>query len=124
MVTFSHNGRYVLVANEGEPNTYNDFGSSTNGPSIDPEGSVSIINMRAGAENLTDADVATAGFAGYNGQEAALRAAGIRIFGPNANAAQDIEPEYIAVSADDTTAWVTLQENNAIGVIDIGLEGP
>jgi 2',3'-cyclic-nucleotide 2'-phosphodiesterase / 3'-nucleotidase / 5'-nucleotidase len=119
MVTFTHKGRYVLVANEGEPNTYNDFGSSTNGPSIDPEGSVSIINMTGGAENLTQADVATAGFAGYNGQEAALRAAGIRIFGPNATAAQDFEPEYLAVSADDTTAWVTLQENNAIGVIDI-----
>jgi len=119
MVTFTHNGRYVLVANEGEPNTYNDFGSSTNGPSIDPEGSVSIINLSRGAENLTQADVATAGFAAYNGQEAALRAAGIRIFGPHANAAQDFEPEYIAVSPDDTTAWVTLQENNAIGVIDI-----
>jgi DNA-binding beta-propeller fold protein YncE len=119
MLTFTHKGRYVLVANEGEPNTYNDFGSSTNGPSVDPEGSVSVIDMRPGAANLTQADVATAGFTAYNGQEAALRAAGIRIFGPNATAAQDFEPEYIAVSGDDTTAWVTLQENNAIGVIDI-----
>ena len=119
MVTFTHKGRYLLAANEGEPNTYNNFGSETNGPSIDPEGSVSIINLRGGAANLTQANVATAGFSAYNGSEAALRAAGIRIFGPNASASQDFEPEYIAVSADDTTAWVTLQENNAIGVIDI-----
>jgi DNA-binding beta-propeller fold protein YncE len=119
MVTFTHKGRYLLTANEGEPNTYNNFGSETNGPSIDPEGSVSIINLRGGAANLTQANVATAGFSAYNGSEAALRAAGIRIFGPNASAAQDFEPEYIAVSADDTTAWVTLQENNAIGVINI-----
>jgi 2',3'-cyclic-nucleotide 2'-phosphodiesterase / 3'-nucleotidase / 5'-nucleotidase len=119
MVIFSHKGGYVLVANEGEPNTYNDFGSLTNGPSIDPEGSVSIINMGGGAGSLTQADVSTATFTAYNGQEPALRAAGIRIFGPNATAAQDIEPEYITVSADDTTAWVTLQENNAIAVIDI-----
>ena len=119
MVAFTHKGRYLLVANEGEPNTYNNFGSETNGPSIDPEGSVTIINLRGGAANLTQANVATAGFSAYNGSEAALRAAGIRIFGPNASASQDFEPEYITVSADDTTAWVTLQENNAIGIINI-----
>jgi hypothetical protein len=33
--------------------------------------------------------------------------------------AQDLEPEYIAVSADSTTAWVTLQENNALGILDV-----
>lgn len=119
MLTFTHNGRYVLVANEGEPNTYNDFGSETNGPSIDPEGSVSIINLRRGAARLNQSDVRTAGFGFFNARAAALRAAGIRIFGPNATVAQDFEPEYIAVSPDDDTAWVTLQENNAIATIDI-----
>lgn len=119
MLTFTHDGRYVLVANEGEPNTYNNFGSETNGPSIDPEGSVSIINLKRGAARLNQSDVRTAGFSFFNGREAALRAAGIRIFGPNATVAQDLEPEYIAVSPDDDTAWVTLQENNAIATIDI-----
>lgn len=119
MVTFTPDGRYVLVANEGEPNTYNDFGSETNGPSIDPEGSVSIINMRRGAARLNQSDVRTAGFGFFNGREAALRATGIRIFGPKATAAQDLEPEYIAVSPEDDTAYVTLQENNAIATIDI-----
>lgn len=33
--------------------------------------------------------------------------------------AQDLEPEYIAVSPDGAEAWVTLQENNAVAVIDI-----
>jgi 2',3'-cyclic-nucleotide 2'-phosphodiesterase/3'-nucleotidase/5'-nucleotidase len=112
MVTFTHKGRYVLVANEAEPSGYGDG-------HVDPEGSVSVIDMRGGAANLTDANVRTAGFSAFIGQEAALRAAGIRIFGPGANAAQDIEPEYITVSADDATAWVTLQENNALAVIDI-----
>jgi YVTN family beta-propeller protein len=48
-----------------------------------------------------------------------LVTAGVRIFGPNATVAQDLEPEYIAVSPDSRTAYVTLQENNALAVVDI-----
>ena len=69
--------------------------------------------------DLLELDARTAGFARLNGQANALRAAGVRIFGPNASVAQDMEPEYIAVSADGTTALATLQENNAVAVIDI-----
>jgi hypothetical protein len=50
---------------------------------------------------------------------AALRSAGVRIYGPGATVAQDLEPEYITISADSSTAYVTLQENNAIATIDI-----
>jgi hypothetical protein len=110
MLTYTPNGQYVLVANEGEPNSY------LQPDSVDPEGSVSIIDMRGGASHVTQSDVSTAGFAAFNG--AALDAS-IRIFGPKASVAQDLEPEYIAVSGDSKTAWVTLQENNAIGVLDL-----
>jgi hypothetical protein len=113
MLTFTHRGRYVLVANEGEPKSYNQPDS------VDPEGSVSIIDLRDGPATLTQANVRTADFHAFNGNEAALRAMGIRIYGPNANASRDFEPEYIAVSPDDTTAWVTLQENNAMAIVDI-----
>ena len=41
----------------------------------------------------------------------------MRIFGPGATVAQDLEPEYITVAGD--RAFVTLQENNAIAEIDI-----
>ena len=61
----------------------------------------------------------TLNFAGFAGMKAELMAKGLRIFGPNANFAQDIEPEYIAVSANSETAWVSLQENNAIARIDL-----
>jgi DNA-binding beta-propeller fold protein YncE len=109
MITFTPDGRYILTANEGEPNSYN------LPTSIDPEGSVSVITVVRGGTST----VATADFRAFNGQEAALRAQGIRIFGPNASAAQDLEPEYVAVSDDSRTAYVTLQENNAIAVVDI-----
>ncbi|KAF0807006.1 hypothetical protein A167_03053 [Alcanivorax sp. S71-1-4] len=106
MLTFTPDGQHVLVANEGEPS--DDY-------QTDPEGSISIINVTDPA-NLT---VETADFTAFNGQEAALRASGVRIYGPNASAAQDFEPEYIAVSADSSTAWAILQENNAFARIDI-----
>lgn len=107
MLTFTPDGRYLLVANEGEPNdSYNN----------DPEGSISIIHLQAGIANAT---VTTASFAAFNSQKAQLLSAGIRIFGPNATVAQDLEPEYIAVTPDSQTAYVSLQENNALAVIDI-----
>lgn len=107
MVIFTPNGRYVLVANEGEPS--DDY-------VVDPEGSVSIINLSNGPMH---AAVSTADFRDYIGREDDLRASGVRIFGPGANAAQDMEPEYITVSGNSKTAWVSLQEANALAVIDI-----
>lgn len=115
MVTFSPNGDYALVANEGEPSGYG-VGQ------VDPQGSVSIISIpknRSKVKNLTDADVRTASFTKFDGQEASLRSQGIRIYGPGSSASQDFEPEYIAISKDSRTAYVTLQENNAIAEIDI-----
>ena len=109
-LTFSPDGRYVVVANEGEPN--DDY-------TVDPEGNVSVIDLSVGIENLTQADVRHAHFQAFNGQEDALREAGVRIFGPGASAAQDMEPEWVEVSADSSTAYISLQENNAIGVVDI-----
>lgn len=106
MLTFSQDGQTLLVANEGEPS--DDY-------QVDPEGSISVIQL----SNLTTPVVRTADFKAFNGQEAALRAQGVRIFGPNATAAQDFEPEYITVSQDGKTAWAALQENNALAKIDV-----
>ncbi len=107
MITFTPGGKRVLVANEGEPN--DDY-------TVDPEGSVTIIDLSGGAANLTQSSVRTADFEQFNNR---VLDPSIRIFGPNASVAQDLEPEYITISDDSEIAWVTLQENNAIGVLDI-----
>lgn len=100
-LTFTNDGKTLLVANEGEP---------TDDYAIDPEGTVSVIDVRRGAPR---ARARTATFDGVR-----LRGP-VRIFGPGASVEQDLEPEYIAVAPDDETAYVTLQENNAIGILDI-----
>ncbi|MCB2180639.1 MAG: choice-of-anchor I family protein [Desulfobulbaceae bacterium] len=129
MLTFTPNGRHLLVANEGEPDD-----SYQN----DPEGTVSIIDLCIDNDSypgrhlkterkrheslaecvthLTQDQVRTVSFTRFNGT--ALDES-IRVFGPNATVAQDLEPEYITVSRDSKTAWVSLQENNALAEIDI-----
>lgn len=107
MITFTHDGKKVLTANEGEPS--DDY-------SVDPEGSVSIIDLSNG---LATATVTTIGFTDFNAKKASLLNKGIRIFGPNASVAQDLEPEYITISPDNNRAYVSLQENNAFAVINL-----
>lgn len=99
MLTFTADGKYLLVANEGEPNDAYD---------VDPEGSVSVIST-------ADWSIRHADFKAFNNNAPE----GLRVFGPGASLAQDLEPEYITVAADSKTAWVSLQENNALAKLDI-----
>jgi streptogramin lyase len=116
-IVFTPDGSKLLVANEGEPNS--DY-------TVDPEGSISIINLSGGAAGLTQANVQTAGFTAFN--TPTIIDPKIRIFGRiqsggiflrNSTVAEDLEPEYIAISEDGTTAWATCQENNCVAVINI-----
>jgi len=111
-VAFSPDGKYLVVANEGElSNTFMKDG-------IDPEGSISIINI----SNGVPADKAVQlEFTDFNvgGKRAIELPANVRIGRPGASVAQDLEPEYVAISADSKTAMVTLQENNAVAVVDL-----
>lgn len=109
MITFNHSGTRVLTANEGEPNQ-NYSVTAVN----DPDGSITIVDISGGLAALTQTNVTHVTFTAYNGQENTLRAQGIRIYGPWNMASKDFEPEYISVAKDDSKAWVTLQENNAI----------
>ena len=106
MLTFNKAGTKVIVANEGEPNDeYNN----------DPEGSISIVDVSNGIENAT----ATRLRLNIFGDKAEVLEQGIRIFGPGASVAQDLEPEYITVAPSDEMAFVVCQENNAVITVDI-----
>lgn len=110
MITFTPDGTKVMTANEGEPN---------DAYTVDPEGSISIIDITGGISNLLQSNVTTLSFTGFNGQEATLAASGVRKVKSTSTLAQDLEPEYIAISADSQKAWVSCQENNA--VIEVNL---
>ena len=108
-VGFSPNGKFVVTADEGQPNL--DY---TN----DPEGSVTMIDISNGAQNLTQSNVTVIDFKGFNANENTLIATGVRKLFKASTLSQDFEPEYVTISADNKTGWVSLQENNAIAVID------
>jgi len=105
MVGITPDGRYAVSANEGEPNDAFDN---------DPEGSVTIVDLSKGADKLTAESVRQVRF-----DTVAKAPEGARIGKPGATFAQDAEPEYIAFSSDSKTAFVTLQENNAIAIVDL-----
>ena len=110
-VAWSPDGKTIVVANEGEPNDY--YGTSDG---MDPEGSISIIRLGDDKKSLKQAT--TLGFAGFTAQQ--LKDAGVRLSGENADSpAKDIEPEFVKITPDSKRAVVTLQENNAMVVVNL-----
>lgn len=123
MLTFTPDGKALLVANEAES-------IELDAALTDADGSISIIRFGGEAvsqSNVGGASEVKATFDAFNLQKAALRSEGVRIFGRSQAAntadsysvASDLEPEYITISKDSKFAYVTLQENNAIATVDI-----
>lgn len=116
MVTFTPDGGKVLVANEGEPS--DDY-------TIDPEGSISVINILASGE--PEETATSVSFTGFNGSQDDLVAQGMMFPNPSGRTikgvdiattvAQDLEPEYITATND--VAYVSLQENNGLAILDL-----
>ncbi len=114
-LTFTPDGKKILVANEGEANYV------TN---VNPEGSVSLIDLEKLflGESPTQKLIGLTDF-NVGGSKHDKLGKDVRIFGPEGiTVAQSLEPEYITVSDDGTKAWVTLQENNALGLLDLVTE--
>ncbi|MCY4271781.1 MAG: choice-of-anchor I family protein [bacterium] len=118
MVAFTPDKQKAVVAGEGEPICASDElgGGEEQDASlaVDPLGTVSIIDVSDGA---TSATVTTLDFSSFD--KNALLAKGVRVFWPGSTAAQDLEPEYAAISDDGARAYVVLQEANALAVVDL-----
>ena len=114
-VAFSPNGKYLVVANEGEPLRTTASGVTT---VADAEGSISIIAITDG-QPATSAT--TLGFTDFNtgGSRASELPSGVRKVRPDATFSQDVEPEYVTITDDSKTAFVSLQEANAVAVVDL-----
>ncbi|MFR5134616.1 MAG: choice-of-anchor I family protein [Acutalibacter sp.] len=102
MVTFAGDG-VVLTADEGEPRE--GYGEDI----ADPKGSVTVVDVEARESTVVD-------FSAFDSQRDQLAEDGI-VLKKGSAPSEDLEPEYIAVSGGK--AYVTLQENNAIAVLDI-----
>jgi len=109
MVIFTPDGTRLLVSIEGEP---------TPGYTADPAGGITAIDVATWTPTFY-------GFGAFDAQAAALRASGVKLSTgipgsagyDSALPSVDLEAEYITISG--TTAYVTLQENNAIGVFNL-----
>lgn len=118
-VTFTPDGSRVVVANEAEP--ADDY-------SVDPEGSIAVIDVPAAVAAPAQSAVRIADFHDFEAGGSRPLPAGIRIFGGREDAgtgvparpvSENLEPEYPTVSADSSTAWVTLQEANGLARVDL-----
>ncbi|MDF2046798.1 choice-of-anchor I family protein [Microbacterium sp. Kw_RZR3] len=121
MVTISADGTVAVVANEGEP--ADDF-------SVDPEGSVGIVTLPAEKAAPSQDAVRTAGFGAFEKGGSKTLDPAVRVFGPDVAApdqgdtplaanrvSRNLEPEYVAIAGG--TAYVALQEANAIAIVDL-----
>ena len=102
MVTFADNAT-ALTADEGEPRE--GYGENT----VDPKGTVTVVDVEKGESTVVD-------FSAFDSQRDALAEDSV-VLKKDTAPSVDLEPEYIAVA--EGKAYVTLQENNAIAVLDV-----
>src|SRR5690606_31328337 len=114
MVPFTPDGAYILTADESEPREGYVTGA-LDANVVAPKGSVSIIDLTGGVDQAT-ADIVT--FDAFDSQRDALVADQV-ILKKETMPSVDLEPEYVAVSADGKMAYVSLQEANSIATLDI-----
>ena len=104
MITYAPTTQKLLVACEGEPD--DDY-------IIDPNGSIAIVDLSNGVAGLSQTDVILLTF-----DDAPTTIPG-SLRKPGTTWSQDLEPEYIAVSGDESWAMVNCQESNVFIKVDL-----
>ncbi|MEM8719546.1 MAG: choice-of-anchor I family protein [Cyanobacteria bacterium P01_G01_bin.39] len=119
-IAFTPDGSQIIVANEGEA-------VEIDGELVDPEGSISVIDIDT--EDPAASEVTTLPFTPFNAETDALIAEGFALLGQSLDdttttLAEDIEPEFVAVAPDGLTAFVSLQENSSLAIVDLSGDTP
>jgi len=115
----SPDGTYSLVAcvNEGSTD-YDDDGNPEDG--IDPEGSITIMRLEGFGSDASVVFSMTIPFDASVGTTEQLLAKDVRLTGANADKPPlDLEPERAAFHPDGSKLFVNLQDNSAVGVLDV-----
>ena len=117
-VTFAPDGTTALVAIEGQPVCAKDDPATTEKESTDyskasdPVGGVSVVD-------LTDPTAPVVRFAGFDQFTVGeMKAKGIAVSSVVNDVSKDFEPEFVTAT-DNNYAYVTIQEANAIGKLNI-----
>ncbi|XP_046549456.1 LOW QUALITY PROTEIN: mesenchyme-specific cell surface glycoprotein-like [Haliotis rubra] len=113
MVKPTKDCKKIVVAVEGEAYEY------PPNHITDPPGLVVIVNFPWGIG--TDMIISTLDFERFNDRVPFLAGSGVRHAhqANNNPLSHDVEPEYIAINADDSKAYIMLQENNAVATVDL-----
>lgn len=119
-VGFSPTGDFVAVANEGEGYVRDGAGFRSG------DGSISLIDLRGGVVAAKHSLISLPDLAGVEGATQAEHKRllereidGEELKIPFGTSPEHIEPEYVAFSPDGARAYISLQENNAVAVIDV-----
>jgi len=118
-VTFAPNGTTALVAIEAQPVCAKDDPATAAkedadySKASDPVGGVTVVDLSNPASPVLR-------FAGFDQFPVAeMRAKGIAVSSVVNNVSKDFEPEFVT-AVDNNYAYVTIQEANAIGKLNIG----
>ena len=119
-VAIAPDGATAVVADEAEW-----YAPAPDGTWQSQPGTVTFVDLRAGPSGATVRTVeigdlpSTPGVTtGADGREVEREVAGTEVKIPLDTRAQHVEPENVAYSPDSRRAYVTLQENNAVLVVD------
>ena len=104
-IRLTPDGKKAVVACEGEPSA--DY-------ERDPLGTIHVIDLSDGLPKAKGVELDFSAFSSQKRND-------VRVSGKGASLIRDLEPKSIAISPDGKTAWVSLQENNALAIVDLSV---
>eukprot|EP00484_Ammonia_sp_Unknown_P013020 CAMPEP_0197074234 /NCGR_PEP_ID=MMETSP1384-20130603/211006_1 /TAXON_ID=29189 /ORGANISM="Ammonia sp." /LENGTH=606 /DNA_ID=CAMNT_0042513075 /DNA_START=51 /DNA_END=1871 /DNA_ORIENTATION=+ len=115
-VYITNHGNLLVISCEGEPDD-----NTVETPAYNPPGSIMLVDVSDSNVDATKWVFTNLGFTDYNqgGSKYSQLPQDIYLPYSAASVAENIEPEYSVCDDDFAFCYVSLQENNAVAVVDI-----